>query len=304
MKTVLLNGGLGNQTFQYIFGRAMELSTGEPVIFDDSYFCIPDNLKHSNGVSARRFQLKEVFQRDVITLSKTLPPDTWEEIISLIQNPIPGKPRSVPELLKLQFPDLVMVAETQDFQFDGPTYFTPTCIYNPQIYSSPPNTYYHGYWIAKGWLASHNDTLLKELTFTSLTEPHNLEYAKQIQAAPSVSVHIRKFSAEGYNWDVPPEFYHNAMTAFTTQLKGATYFIFSDSLSYCKSAFKELGLNLAGNNIVFVEGNEPEGLNFRDMQLMSMCNHMIIANSSFSYLAALLNPHPNKLIANPTAREI
>lgn len=38
MKIALIGGGLGNQTFQYIFSRWMELATGEPCYLDDCSF--------------------------------------------------------------------------------------------------------------------------------------------------------------------------------------------------------------------------------------------------------------------------
>ena len=39
---------------------------------------------------------------------------------------------------------------------------------------------------------------------------------------------------------------------------------------------------------VYVEGN-TKGSNFRDLQLMSMCRGLLMSNSAFCYLAALLN---------------
>lgn len=304
MKTVLINGGLGNQVFQYIFGRCVELTTGEKVIFDDAYFFYPVGAKHSNGTSAQRLRLQEAFDIDITKLSDTLDEATWKDLITLTFSPKEGSPRSIPEFLRTQYQDLTLISETSDFVFDGPVISTPTCMYNPQVYFTSGSVYYHGYWISKWWLMSFREILLKELTFRPLTEPHNLAYAKQIQETTSVAIHIRRFSVEGYNWDLSPEFYRASILSFTTQLKEATFFIFSDVLSYCESTYEELGLNLAEGRIVFVKGNESEELNYRDMQLMSMCKHMIIANSSFSYLAALLNPHPDKLIANPTSREI
>ena len=57
------------------------------------------------------------------------------------------------------------------------------------------------------------------------------------------------------------------------------------------------------DNILFIEGNEDENLNYRDMQLMKECKHLIISNSSFSYLAALLNKRSG-IKLNPTNRRL
>lgn len=52
----------------------------------------------------------------------------------------------------------------------------------------------------------------------------------------------------------------------------------------------------------FVEGNVKE-LNYIDMHLMSRCEAMIMSNSAFCYLAALLNTR-KKFWLNPTRREV
>ena len=54
--------------------------------------------------------------------------------------------------------------------------------------------------------------------------------------------------------------------------------------------------------VVFVEGN-VQGKNYLDMQLMSKCKGMIMSNSAFCYLAALLNVDM-QVCLNTTAREV
>ena len=87
-----------------------------------------------------------------------------------------------------------------------------------------------------------------------------------------------------------------------TQIQNPIFYIFSDDIPYVRSHMEEYGF-LPQDQYVFVEGN-GEGKNYIDMQLMSACRGMIIANSSFSYLAALLNRRENKLVYNPTKREV
>jgi len=54
MKICLCNGGLGNQVFQYIFSRWIELASGEPCFLDDSAFW-GEQIEH-NG-----FEIRKVF---------------------------------------------------------------------------------------------------------------------------------------------------------------------------------------------------------------------------------------------------
>ena len=56
------------------------------------------------------------------------------------------------------------------------------------------------------------------------------------------------------------------------------------------------------SGVHFIEGN-VQGKNYIDLQLMSNCKAMIMSNSAFCYLAALLNTKM-KFVLNPTNREV
>ena len=70
------------------------------------------------------------------------------------------------------------------------------------------------------------------------------------------------------------------------------YFIFSDDIEYAKMYFSNL------KNAEYVSGNRKED-SYRDMQLMSLCKHNIIANSTFSYWGAFLNRNVEKVVIAP-----
>jgi hypothetical protein len=67
------------------------------------------------------------------------------------------------------------------------------------------------------------------------------------------------------------------------------YVIFSDDPEYCKTLFA------ASENVLYIDNNDP----YVDLCLMSMCDHNIIANSSFSWWGAWLNKNPNKKVIAP-----
>ncbi len=77
-----------------------------------------------------------------------------------------------------------------------------------------------------------------------------------------------------------------------TKLGTAPVFVFSDDMPWAKA-------NLAGPlPLTFVEHDQPISA-AADLYLMSRCDHHIIANSSFSWWGAWLNPSPDKLVIAP-----
>ena len=74
-----------------------------------------------------------------------------------------------------------------------------------------------------------------------------------------------------------------------TKKDSFTFFVFSDDPVTAKDMF--------GNreNVCYVEGNTGSN-SFRDMQLMSMCDHNIIINSTFGFWGAYLNKNRNKVV--------
>ena len=68
--------------------------------------------------------------------------------------------------------------------------------------------------------------------------------------------------------------------------------VFSDDFEYAKSILGHL------DKSIYVDWNKGEN-SYKDLQLMSMCNHNIIANSTFSWWAAWLNRNENKIVIMP-----
>ena len=102
-----------------------------------------------------------------------------------------------------------------------------------------------------------------------------------------VSIHIRRgnytqLAQHHHNLDI--KYYLNALTYFP----GYEFLIFSDDIEWCKEHFQEEGFT-------FVEGTTD----VEDLYLMSQCEHNVIANSTFSWWGAFLNPNPDKIIIYP-----
>jgi hypothetical protein len=121
-------------------------------------------------------------------------------------------------------------------------------------------------------------------------------FSEGIRRIDMVSIHVRR----GKNPLLPSEprycdnpfyvnlweigYYEKAMALFPDD----KFLVFSDDIEWCKQNFK-------GDRFEFSHGTEIE-----DMNNMAGCKHNIIANSSFSWWAAFLNPNPMKTVVAPS----
>lgn len=324
MRIVMINGGLGNQVFQYIFGRVLELETGEPVYFDDSYFhfrFLSDYITHSEGntVDITIYWMQQLFGFTPRSLSACFTPDVWnymlnayeKDLRTILENPLLPEAAfqgtniqqlsamNIPQQLKNNGLDLAMIAETSDCNFNGNIIWTPTNQYNELLFKAQGNLYFHGYWIHINWFLKHKEQLLKELTFPALSNENNIEYLRQIESTESVAIHIRYFRIGR----IPEQSYREALAGIRRLVKKPVFFVFSDLIDEVVSHAKEYGF-LPKDTIVFVKGNHEEKDSFADLVLMSRCRHMVISNSSYNFLAYLLNQNQHGVIANLSSREI
>lgn len=294
MRIQFLNGGLANQIFQYIFVRFAELyQPTEQWYFDDSFFWV--NHIH-NG-----YELEKVFGIKANLLSQYFDEDVWVEIITRKKNGI-----SLPQtFLDMGIP-ISMLAETLNYKefnpFQGEVIRVGANEFHPEVTKiTRENLYYHGYWINKQWLESYRDVIQKELQFPIIKDERNIEYANRIKNSLSVGIHIRRGDFVKLGFAIPPYYYLDSCKQILNVYPMAEFFVFSDDIEWCKQNATDMGLDLA-QRTTYVSGN-VNGNNYRDLQLLSMCQGMIMSNSSFCFLAALLSEQLNFAI-NPTKREI
>ena len=82
-------------------------------------------------------------------------------------------------------------------------------------------------------------------------------------------------------------YYANALSLFDYD----KIFIFSDDIPWCREKFKS---EYFGKEIDFIDLNE-----YLSFDLMRLCKHHIIANSTFSYWAAILKDNPEQVVICP-----
>jgi len=161
--------------------------------------------------------------------------------------------------------------------------------FNQNIFNIEDSTDLMGYFQTEKYFKHIESDVRNTFTFNDEIISECLKFKSNYKNI--VSIHFRRGDYIGDADKFPPlelEYYQMAINMFDD--KEYTFFIFSDDIEWCKSIF--------GNTekIVYIEGNNQ----FVDMCLMSMCEHNIIANSTFSWWAAWLNSNPNKRIIAPS----
>jgi hypothetical protein len=168
--------------------------------------------------------------------------------------------------------------------------------YNPAFTAWDDNSYLHGYWQSEKYFDTIAHDIRTAFEFAKPASPQNVAMAKRIQQTTSVSLHVRRGDYLTVNAHAicDQSYYDQALQRLALGLNTApTVYVFSDDPEWAKS-----NLPLPFEKIV-VDHNGPD-TDYEDMRLMSLCQHNIIANSSFSWWAAWLNRTPHKTVAGPS----
>lgn len=107
-----------------------------------------------------------------------------------------------------------------------------------------------------------------------------------------VSVHVRRgdyVQLQDSHPPLPVSYYQNAVDHISTRGFDPVFYIFSDDIQWCKDNLRIPGA------CVYVEGNSD----IEDLCMMSMCDHYIIANSSFSWWGAWLGEIESSIVIAP-----
>jgi len=165
--------------------------------------------------------------------------------------------------------------------------------YNPETENLPDYVDLFGYFQTEKYFKKNEDEIRKNLVFKEDHTNFINNYISKInevnEGRPKISVHIRRTDYLSLGELHPVcslNYYNQAVEIFG---KEAIFLIFSDDLEWAKENFK-------GENFLFVEIGDP----FKELFLMSKCDHHIIANSSFSWWGAWLNQKKDKKVIVPS----
>jgi hypothetical protein len=163
--------------------------------------------------------------------------------------------------------------------------------FNPEVLTLPQHTDLYGYFQDERYFKENRDLLLSILKFKDEHESTAQEFISGINSEhQKVSLHIRRGDYTLYPNHHPvcsKDYYQSAMEKFSPEK--IKFLVFSDDIEWCREEFK-------GDQFIFVDSGSP----YSDLRIMTLCDHHIIANSSYSWWGAWLNTKTNKRIIAPS----
>lgn len=276
MNIIRMTGGLGNQMFQYALYLKLK-SQGKEVKFDDQ--------TEYEEEEARPILLW-AFGIDYLPASKDEINEVTDGVMKLSHR-----------------------VRRKLFGRKSMEYHEKSCNFDEQVLLREP-AYLTGYFQSEKYFADieeqvrgafqFSDRIWSGLSDDLIQAVKSYQNKIEMKNKTAVSVHIRRGdyldNNEVYGGICTEEYYKKAIAVMKEKFSDALFFVFSNEPEWVK---EWLNRTYKGEDrFVVIEGTD-EDTGYLDMFLMSRCKHHIIANSSFSWWGAWLNPDKNKKLIAP-----
>lgn len=259
MIVVKIMGGLGNQLFQYALGRHLAIKNNTELKLDISFY---------EKNKSREFKLCYL--------------NTKYSLANTSEIPVLKRNRKLNKIQKTYYSLIdkkLKICNEVNFSFDK------------KLLELTDNYYLFGYWQSEKYFKEISSHLVKELSLKNpLTIDSNL-FFDDINNANSVAVHVRRCDYKNHERLslLNKDYYQKAFSLILEKVEQPKFFIFSDDIAWCKENFKfEFPLHYVDTSNDLI-----------DFELMKICKHHIIANSTYSWWATYLSKSKNSITIAP-----
>jgi hypothetical protein len=274
MILVRLMGGLGNQMFQYAFGRTVSLHYKTELALDPTL--LNDRSMPNEIATHRAFDL-DIFKNLKYRLA------TQKEIFLFNGDANASiSQKAARKLNTLVSPKKLTIQKNNELDVE-----------------MSDDTCYVGRWQSYKFFEEKENVIKEDFQIEKPVVAGIDKLAEQIRNCNSVCVHVRRtdlVSSTLYSKTIGAldlNYYKRSMDVITQNEKDPVYFVFSDDIEWCKQHIK------SNNPLYFVEntlaGEKAEG----HLYLMTQCKHFIISNSTFAWWGAFLSENKFKNVIYP-----
>jgi len=272
---VQIQGGLGNQLFEYAASRALSNRLGARLILD----CTP-RTANSRKFALDRFSIQAVvihdgpakirsryFRREGSDFGRWVT-NTFHDVF--------------PCTVQIDAHRYKVIYERQLFSYD------------PRFATFAGSIYLTGWWQSYRYFENVANVLRSELRMQGGSQLANGEWLDRIRKTNSVCLHVRRgdyLDSRDYFGLCTLSYYTRAVQIISELIESPCFFVFSDDLAWCRE-------QLSMEAMQFVDVNGPDDA-AAELQLMATCRHHILANSSLSWWAAWLGDRPEQIVIAP-----
>lgn len=175
------------------------------------------------------------------------------------------------------------------------TYIESDFKYNPETENITDGTCLYGYFQTEKYFSHIRNIILDQFTFKKnikeIGDRYMGEFREKYMNHKIISLHVRRGDYVMFPDHHPicsKEYYNSAISKFEDGTD-KVFLVFSDDIEWCRPEFFD-------QKFVVCDIMDP----YVELYLMSLCDHHIIANSSFSWWGAWLNIKEDKIVIAPS----
>ena len=261
MVLLLLYGGLGNQMFQYAFGKYIALKRNCKLVLDTTL------LEQNNPY---RWDTPRTYNLDIFAADITID--------------------KMDEMCFNEAQEGILVEEEQWFKYDV------DIVKGIMDLSKDSIIVLRGFWQSPKYFNPISDIIKSDFKFRSPLNGKWKSLGNEIENFNSVLVHVRRtdyLKKEDYFGVVSVEYIKEAIEMVKSKHSNAMFYVFSDDVAWCKTNLPKY------DYLTIIEDNYADPKCESYFQIMTKCNHFIIANSTFSWWAAYLGEKEDSIVVCP-----
>jgi hypothetical protein len=179
----------------------------------------------------------------------------------------------------------------------GDDFIEESSRFDPRVNVVPNGTRLRGYFQSFRYFERHADRIRNEVHSLLNPSPWYVELTSMLkQLQPWIAVHVRRG-----NYTTLPgmglagnDYYQQAIDLLRAVSGSMPLVVFSDDLA----SARELAVFCRAEDLHFIE-SPPDGRPIETILAMSLCHHIVTANSSFSWWAAWLGDRPGRRVICP-----
>lgn len=278
-----LEGGLGNQLFQYAHIKSLQVKYGGEIYLDTHAF----NKKQIRQLSVNHACKEELKHINQLGIFDHIVIKFLQLFHKIHKKRILSNPKSFNQNKYLSLCKKGLYIQYKDSVFES------------HIKPMQKINYVSGNYLSHQFFHDFDDYIKQHIYIKEELSPNSQEVLKQIKQCNSVCLHVRLGDYLAPEWKdklyiCTPEYYQKAVEEIKNKVDNPIFFIFSNRPKDFEWIKENISLDA---NVVYVNlGNND----YEDLKLMYNCKHFIMSNSTYSWWAQYLGRFNDKIVVAPS----